>query len=531
MAEPGGLPITGDRRFILVIGAVVAVVFLFLIFTFRSCGIMSQDRGYTTIYSNLELKDAANVVARLKELKIPFEIKDDGRSVAVPKSHSADARLGLAEKNLPTGGSVGWEIFDESKLGATDFDRRIQLIRAISGELQRTIRTIAAIEDCRVQIVIPETRLFEVSRAPVTASVLLRVKLGKKLSKDQINGIVHLVASSVENLKTENVTIVDDYGNILSQPIILNDSIPPAEKSEEIGIISEKDKGILQEVKTQPITLISSEAQIIIKEKPSAEAKLEEIITSEAIRSPIVEDKTSEYFKAKAELERSLSARAQMLVNQFYPPNSIIIQVAADLEDNGISYNGKNKKKTKAVKSKEIKSNALKKIISIKKLTAIVLVDNRLQINSALKNTTYATIKAAIGFDKKRGDKIIFNAVPFHLARTFTDDIQQGINAFEQKEIIKNKGIFFNLLQWIFNFGLLNLVLSAAGIFALVYTSLFVKKHWFQRAKTSAPLYNETSSARTGETVNAIRQAVEQNPERVANLLKKWLTEKKEGNS
>ncbi len=526
MAEPGGIPGADNRRTLIIIGAVVAVVFLFLIFVFRSCGVISGGRSFTTIYSNLELKDAANVVSRLKELKIPFEIKEEGRSVAVPKDRASDARLGLAEKNLPTGGSVGWEIFDESKLGATDFDRRIQLIRAISGELQRTIRTISAIEDCRVQIVIPETRLFEVSRAPVTASVLLKVHLGKKLSKDQINGIVHLVASSVENLKTENVTIVDDYGNILSQPIIVGESAP-VEKTEDIGIISEKEKNNLQEVKTQPITLISSESQIIVKEKPTEEVIFKTKEAKKILPAISPEDKASEYFRAKNELERSLSARAQTLANQFYPPNSIIVQVAVDLEENGI----KNKKKIKNSKSKPQKDETIKKIVSIKKLTAIILVDNRLQMAPALKNTTYTTIKAAIGFDKKRGDKIILNAVPFHLARTFSEDMQEGIEGFDKKEIIKEKSWGFKFLQWLFNFGLLNLVLSASGIFALVYTLFFVKKHWFQRLKTNAALQYEPSSARTGETVNAIRQAVEQNPERVANLLKKWLTEKKEGNS
>jgi flagellar M-ring protein FliF len=164
----------------------------------------------------LDLKDAALVITRLKDLKIPYQIKDNGHAIAVPKAKADEARLGLAAKNLPGGGTVGWEIFDQSKLGATDFDRRIQFVRAISGELARTINRINVIEDARVQIVIPETKLFEVSTAPVTASVLLKMKAGESLTRNQVNWIVRLVAGSVENLKPQNVTIIDTNGNILS---------------------------------------------------------------------------------------------------------------------------------------------------------------------------------------------------------------------------------------------------------------------------------------------------------------------------
>ncbi|MBU1867444.1 MAG: flagellar M-ring protein FliF, partial [Candidatus Margulisbacteria bacterium] len=157
MAEaPAGF----DMRRMLLVGGVVLVVIFSAIFLFiRGCSTSDFNRnpGYSVIYSNLDLKDAANVVARLKELKIPYNIREGGKAIAVPKDKMDEARLGLAEKNLPIGGSVGWEIFDETKMGATDFDRRIQLIRAISGELARTIKRIEGIEDVRVQVVIPET--------------------------------------------------------------------------------------------------------------------------------------------------------------------------------------------------------------------------------------------------------------------------------------------------------------------------------------------------------------------------------------
>jgi flagellar M-ring protein FliF len=137
------------RRMLLLGGVSVVVIFAVLFFLFRGCAPAVRGPNYTVIYSNLELKDAANAIARLKELAIPYEIREEGRAIAVPKDKADQARLGLAEENLPAGGVVGWEIFDEARLGATDFDRRIQLIRAISGELSRTIRRIQAVEDAR----------------------------------------------------------------------------------------------------------------------------------------------------------------------------------------------------------------------------------------------------------------------------------------------------------------------------------------------------------------------------------------------
>ena len=145
MAE-GLTPAPAGGRQIIIIATVITVVF-FTIFIvgIRSSSKLMPDQGTpqvklpanVVIYSNMELKDAALVIARLKELKIPYQIKDEGRSISVPRGRADEARLGLAEKNLPAGGTVGWEIFDQSKLGATDFDRRIQFI---TGDIGRTFQ-------------------------------------------------------------------------------------------------------------------------------------------------------------------------------------------------------------------------------------------------------------------------------------------------------------------------------------------------------------------------------------------------------
>ncbi len=296
MAEPTPQP---QGRQIAIIATVAMVIFftLFLV-GLRSCS-SSSDKGPTgeklpadvAIYSNLDLKDSAMVITRLKELKIPYQIKDEGRTVAVPRGRADEARLGLAEKNLPAGGTVGWEIFDQSKLGATDFDRRIQFIRAISGELSRTIDRISSVEDARVQIVIPETQLFQATTAPVTASVLLKLKTGETLSQGQVNGIVYLVANSVENLKPANVTIIDTNGTILT-----------GAETPQKEIVQAPPENRLVE---QP------EEQVVVK--PEEKSVLE--------------------VQTKLELEDKLTNKVQSLLNKLYPPNITIARVNVELAE------------------------------------------------------------------------------------------------------------------------------------------------------------------------------------------------------
>jgi len=296
MAEEGR-PAAGGRQILLIATVATVVFFTIFIIGLRSCSTTTEQAApkinqplssHVVIYSNMDLKDSALVITRLKELKIPYQIKDEGRSVAVPRGRADEARLGLAEKNLPSGGSVGWEIFDQARLGATDFDRRIQFIRAISGELSRTINRISAVEDARVQIVIPETRLFEVSKAPVTASVLLKMNPGESLTTRQVNGIMYLVASSVENLKPENITIIDTNGNILSG----GEYIPVVQK----------------QVAPSPM----------IEETPA-----EVVIEKE-------EEKAALGVQTKLDLENTLTSKAQSLLNKMYPPNITIARVNID---------------------------------------------------------------------------------------------------------------------------------------------------------------------------------------------------------
>ena len=488
------------RRLFLVGGVIVVVAFSALFFLFRGCAplVGPKKAGLTVIYTNLELKDAANVIARLKELAIPYEIRDEGRSIAVQKEKADIARLGLAEKKLPAGGQVGWEIFDESRLGATDFDRRIQLIRAISGELARNIQRIDGIEDARVQVVIPETQLFAATVAPVTAAVLIRLRSGLELAPAKIDGIVHLVASSVENLQPENVTVVDDSGRILT----LKAGQPPL-KYAPAPTLSE-----------QPVTMLSIEAAavspevIIRKEMPAPRAAAVKTPSAEAASAALTltpsltaEERTRLKIQTKKELESDLSGKAQELLNRFYPLNSIIVKVTADI---------------KPAKENEVAAKDLK----IKKLNAIVLVDNRVDFNKNLKQATYTTVAAAINYNKKRGDRIIVQRVPFHLANPplLLSPLKPKPAPAGQTGIRKifYYVSFLKILWW--GIGLVAVLLVIWGINSMR-----------QGSEGQMPLAEGPPAAppspERGSKLEQVRNMAERNPEQIAELLKRWLSE------
>ena len=167
------------------------------------------------LYTDLSVMDAADVAENLKEMRIPYELSQGGTAVLVPIQKLYEARMGLAREGLPRDGTVGFEIFDKTSFGATDFTQKMNYRRALQGELTRTILQLKEIEAARVHIAIPESELYTDKEKPPSASVLVRLKKGSFLSRGQVEGIVRLVASSVEGLSTDSITIVDVEGNVL----------------------------------------------------------------------------------------------------------------------------------------------------------------------------------------------------------------------------------------------------------------------------------------------------------------------------
>lgn len=181
--------------------------------------------GYTTLFTNMEPKVAGEAGRVLQTNQIPFRISRDGTAVEVPSEKADEARVKLATEGIPKEGDLGFtQIFGEklSSLVATDFEKRVAFNRALNGELSRIIRKIDGVQAASVIVNMPEERLFTEDRKPTTASVMVKQDPAKRLTKQQVEGIQHLVASSVPGLKTNNVTVVSDAGSLLSDGMTEN---------------------------------------------------------------------------------------------------------------------------------------------------------------------------------------------------------------------------------------------------------------------------------------------------------------------
>jgi flagellar M-ring protein FliF len=179
-------------------------------------GLWTQQPDMQVLFSNLAPDDAGAIVDKLKDGKVPYETSGGGTTILVPSAQVHDLRLELAGQGLPHGGGVGFEIFDRSTLGMSEFVQKLNYRRALQGELARTIAQMPEVERARVHLAMPERRLFATEQDRARASVVLSLRGGQMLGKTQVQGIIHLVSSSVEGLQARDVTVVDGHGQLLS---------------------------------------------------------------------------------------------------------------------------------------------------------------------------------------------------------------------------------------------------------------------------------------------------------------------------
>ncbi len=186
----------------------------FIVFaSFIGIGIWGTRPDFVTLYAGLEEESTGEVVKKLDEKDIPYKIGPNGSSIMVPSKYVRSLRVELATEGIPKGTASGYELFDQFKLGVTEFTQKVNYQRALEQELARTISSISQIRSARVHIVLPEESVFVADKEKTTASLVLDVT--GSLSQSQINGIVHLVASSVKGLSPKSITIVDTDSNVL----------------------------------------------------------------------------------------------------------------------------------------------------------------------------------------------------------------------------------------------------------------------------------------------------------------------------
>nr|WP_295884429.1 flagellar basal-body MS-ring/collar protein FliF [uncultured Devosia sp.] len=195
--------------------AAMAVVAVMLLGFFGFLIMRAQTPNLAPLYTGLSLEDSSAIVTELQTLNIPFELRGEGDTILIPRDQITTTRMTLAGSGLPQRGQVGYEIFDQqSTLGATSFVQNLNNVRALEGELARTIGSLTRIKSARVHLVLPERELFRRERTDPSASIVLSVR--GELAAGEIRAIQHLVASAIEGLTPTRVSIVDDQGNLLA---------------------------------------------------------------------------------------------------------------------------------------------------------------------------------------------------------------------------------------------------------------------------------------------------------------------------
>jgi flagellar M-ring protein FliF len=196
---------------------------------------------YAPLFTNMQAESAGKIAENLKAMNVPYKLGDAGKTILVPKDQVYEIRLDLASKGIMSDSSYGFELFDKSDMGATDFERNVNYQRALQEELRRSIVQIDAVKQARVHLVIPEKSAFIENEHKPQASIVLELKPMVKLQPEQIKAIAELAAGSVENLKVEDVNIIDTSGNVLSDEMQNNGNTAQELNQMELKRNYEKD--------------------------------------------------------------------------------------------------------------------------------------------------------------------------------------------------------------------------------------------------------------------------------------------------
>ncbi len=386
--------------------SLAGVTLICLIF-FAVLIIQARVADYSLLFANLTPTDAAAVVEWLKDRKIPYQLKNDGQAIYIPADKVHESRLQLAGEGLPQGGGVGFEIFDRQSFGMTDFAQKINFRRALQGELARTIASLSPVQGARVHLALPEKRLFRSQQQEPTASVIVKLAAGRRLSRSQINGIVHLVAGSVEGLEPEKVTVVDASGKILNKPESgpADDATAPAMLSHQAALearLEQRAQALLDRALGAGNSLVQVTAQIDFTKRE----RMEEIYDPK--RTAVVSEQVTE------EKTGSLSSGGTVGIDSTLNGDQPTVTTPPSSRT----------EETTNYEVSKIVSKYVEPVGKLKNLSVAVLVaDRRVQTESG--ETTFQPrdakelaaieqmVRSALGISDQRGDVISVVSMPF----------------------------------------------------------------------------------------------------------------------
>jgi flagellar M-ring protein FliF len=391
------------RRLYLVLGSVVGIGGMLGLILWGS------QVAYAPLLTNLSSEDAAQVAAVLDKDRVPYQIGEGGTALLVPEDQVHRLRLKVAGEGIPKGGGVGFELFQGNALGMSRFAEQINYRRALEGELQRTIRTLDAVRDARVHIVVAERRLFKEEAARARASVTLHLHHGRRLAGEQVQAIIHLVASSVPDLSPENITVIDGSGAVLAK----------GGDAEAAGTATFDQQRAIERGMEERVT------EILERTVGSGKVSVRVAAEVDATRT----ERTTESFDpdgAVLRSEQTSSEQRQVAAGQAAAgvpgARSNLLGVAGPAlgpeTGSGKMTQTKNYEITKTV-SHEVRATG-----RLKRLSVAVLVDEATPAASGQAGTPRSTedlaklsdvVKKAVGFDESRGDQVVVQSAPFQV--------------------------------------------------------------------------------------------------------------------
>lgn len=470
-----------------------------------------QRIDYQVLFSNISDTDSGSIVQKLKEMKVPYKV--DAGKILVPSDKVYDVRFQLAAQGIPQNGGVGFELFDKMNFGTSDFVQKLNYRRALQGELARTIMSMQEVEQCRVHLAIPEKSLFMQEELRSSASAVIKLKPGRSLSQTQVQGIVHLISSSVEGLNPKDVTVLDSRGEMLTRHM------------DDVGGLTnsqlEYQRNYEKEIESRIIGILEP---IVGKDKVKAKVAAHVDFT----RS----EKTEERFDPDSQVIRSEQRNTE---KSSAGGSGGVPGVASNLPGKGSaagSFSGGQFQKQNETVNYEINKVVSRVIVppgDIKRLSVAVVVDGTYASEQGSKQKKYI---ARSDDDIKRYEELVKNAVGFNQDRG--DEVRVINMSFEstQEEGFQEpKKDYLPIILTVSKY--------IAPLVAMILFFLFIVRPLIRTIsaypdRQQEPLALPQTVAQIEKTMEAeltsmrtdIVEWVRNNPKEAANLVKGWVEEK-----
>ncbi|CAL4326136.1 flagellar basal-body MS-ring/collar protein FliF [Buchnera aphidicola] len=522
---------------------VLIILLTAAVITAVSVSIWIKSPEYQILYNHLSDEDGGAIINHLNQMKIPYQFTDSSGEISVPKNKVYDIRLRLAEKNLPRGGGVGFELLDKEKFGISQFNEQINYQRALEGELARTIQRINIVKSARIHLAFSKPSLFLQENKKPSASVILELQNGRVLNTDQINAILHLISSSVSNLSVESITIVDQSGQLLNQPFSRYQQVNNLQfkYSEDIeSRYRNRIKSILEPLVGIGNVYAQVTAQIDFNDHEETQEKYSPNTNNkhQAIRSyqNSIHDQINNKDIPASLSNNTLNNQIQKNKNNSSLNQFNILKNNKKLNNVYDSLNSNiNRDNTVNYELNHSVSHVKMNIGEIKRLSAAVLINFVKDKNGKdlpfttekIKNIEHL-IRETIGYSKARGDSIHIVNASFAKYHKKIPVQLNNLNSFEFSHFV------FNIAPWILAFLLLFYLLKRyicpSSSNNITQNRIQNEKKHIEKCenieKNIAEQEDMKNNLNTDKLIHQICNISNQNPRTIALIIRKWMSDK-----